>query len=517
MMTNAEIARALLELADALDRSGAPKARYKARAIKAGALAIDSLRESAVDLLRAGELTRVRGIGDGIARRVEQLLAEGRFPDLDTLAAAPARQRRSRRHRRADDAPGLRLDAAERELEPLAARAAAAPGVTGVDVAGAIRRRRDLVDTADLVIAVDDPARAGEALDWLLAGVGVAAVEQRGPAGATLRTRNDLTVVVHLVPAAARGTALLMATGTAEHVAAVDAAAGALPAAADEQAVYAAAGLPWLPPELREGTAAIDAARAGTLPRLVEVADLRGDLHMHTVETDGRDTLVDMVEAAAALGREYVAITDHSFNLKFVGGLDPVRLRRQGAEIRALDEQLAGRIRVLRGIEADILADGSIDLADVVGELDWVIGSVHSHMDLPRDEQTRRMVAAIETGLIDVVGHPTGRMIGRRRPYEVDMEAVVDAAVRCGVALEINAYPDRLDLKDEHARLAAERGAWMVIDTDSHAISHLRNLAKGVDVARRAWLEPKHLLNTRPLAELLSHRSARRGRAARQS
>src|SRR5688572_17855692 len=187
-MTNAEIARALLELADVLDRSGAPKARYKARAIKAGALAIDSLRESAVDLLRAGELTKVRGIGDGIARRVEQLLAEGRFPDLDTLAATPARQRRSRRSRRADDAPGLRLDAAERELEPFAARARAAPGVTTVDVAGAIRRRRDLVESADLVVAVDDPARAAEVLDWLLAGVGVAAVEQRGPAGATLRT-----------------------------------------------------------------------------------------------------------------------------------------------------------------------------------------------------------------------------------------------------------------------------------------------------------------------------------------
>ncbi len=502
-MSNADIARALLELADALERSGAPKARYRARALRTGAHAIDALTEPAVDLLRRGQLTQVRGIGDGIARRVEQLLAEGRFPDLDTLPPPP---RPRRRHRRADDQPGLRLELAERELEPLAARARSAPGVVAVDVAGAVRRRRDVVDRADLVVAVDDPGAAAATLEGILGSVAVAEVLDRRAGAATVQTRNGLQVTLHLVPAAARGTALVLATGSREHVDAL----GPLPEASTEEQVYAAAGLPWIPPELREHRGELHAARAGRLPALVSIDDMRGDLHMHTTETDGRDTLEAMAAAAAALGRQYVAITDHSQNLKFVRGLDAERLRRQGDEIRALDERLAGQPRLLRGLEADILADGSIDLADVVGELDWVIGSVHSHMDLPRDQQTRRMVQAIESGLIDAVGHPTGRMLGRRKPYEVDMEAVVDAAVRCGVALEINAYPDRLDLNDEHARMAAERGAWLVIDTDSHATSHLKGLRHGVDVARRAWLEPRHVLNTRALQELLDHRRARR-------
>jgi DNA polymerase (family 10) len=220
-----------------------------------------------------------------------------------------------------------------------------------------------------------------------------------------------------------------------------------------------------------------------------------------------------MILAAAELGRHYIAITDHSQNLKMVNGLSPERLAEQGRRIDELNLRFAGRPRILRGIEADILPDGTVDLgADVLDTLDWVIGSVHGQFNLPRAEQTARIVAAMESGLIDVVGHPTGRLLESRSPYDVDVEALCDAAARTGVALECNAYPDRLDLDDAGCRLARERGAFIVIDTDSHATAHLAGLGGGVRQARRGGLEPRHVLNTRPVEGLLDHKKSRRGR-----
>jgi DNA polymerase (family X) len=280
----------------------------------------------------------------------------------------------------------------------------------------------------------------------------------------------------------------------------------------DEAEVFAAVGLPWIPPELREDKGEIEAALAGRLPRLVERADMRGDLHMHTTETDGRNSLEEMVLAAAELGREYIAITDHSLNLTLTNGLSPERLAEQGRQIDELNERFCGRPRILRGIEADILPDGSVDLGpEVLSTLDWVIGSVHGQFNLPRAEQTARIVAAMESGLIDVLGHPTGRLLEDRPPYDVDLEAIVAAAARTGVALECNAYPNRLDLDDVGCRLARERGAFIVIDTDSHATSHLGGIGGGVRQARRGGLEPRHVLNTRTLDGLLDHRKTRRG------
>jgi DNA polymerase (family 10) len=270
------------------------------------------------------------------------------------------------------------------------------------------------------------------------------------------------------------------------------------------------------PPELREDKGEIEAALAGTLPALIRTADLRGDLHMHTDETDGEASLEEMALAAAELGREYIAITDHSEALRVARGMDADRVAAQGRAIDQLNERLGGRPRILRGVEADILLDGTIDLgAQVLGSLDWVIGSVHSGFDLSRDEQTRRVITAMESGLIDVLGHPTGRRYGKRPAYELDLEAVVAAAVRTGVALECNASPQRLDLDDDGCRLARARGALIVIDTDSHDTAHLGGLGGGVRVARRGGLESGHVLNTRSLADLLAHRDARRARANR--
>jgi DNA polymerase (family 10) len=274
---------------------------------------------------------------------------------------------------------------------------------------------------------------------------------------------------------------------------------------AEEAEVFAAVGLPWITPELRENRGEIEAAKTGHLPNLVEVEQVRGDLHMHTVETDGRATLEEMIEAAHKAGREYIAITDHSQALAMARGMDAERLRAQGRQIRALNEKLSGKPLVLRGIEADILPDGSVDLGnEVLRELDWVVASVHSQFGLPREEQTRRIVRALESGVVDVLGHPTGRMIGRRPPYEIDLEVILAAAKRVGAAVEVNAYPDRLDLDDAHVRMAREAGVPLIISTDSHATTHLSMIHWGVSQARRGWAEAKDVANTLPASEFLA-------------
>jgi DNA polymerase (family X) len=285
---------------------------------------------------------------------------------------------------------------------------------------------------------------------------------------------------------------------------------------AEEMDVFAALGLPWIPPELREGKGEIEAALAGKLPKLLERADMRGDLHMHTTETDGKSSLEDMVAAAAEAGHEYLAITDHSQALAITKGLDPVRLRMQGARIRALNEQLGGKPTILRGIEADILADGSVDLGpEVLGELDWVVGSVHSAFRLSREEQTKRVVKALESGCIDVLGHPTGRLLTRRDPYPIDIEQVLAAAKRVGAAVELNAFPDRLDLEEGSLRMAKEMGVPVIISTDSHERRQLeRHMPFGVGMARRGWLEAQDVGNTWPLETLLDRFSHRRRASA---
>jgi DNA polymerase (family 10) len=577
-MTNAEIARALYELADALELGGGADAAFRVRALRQGARTIDGLADSVADRLVAGTLTQVRGIGEGIARRVEELVTTGKIADLDKLrarmspglvevarvegigpktadlffrelgiaslddleAAAKAGRLRAlprigpRKEEAILEAVGrarafrgrVRLDRAEKEAAPFVDRLRALPTVARVELAGSVRRRRETVADVDILVDSSDAAAAMAAF----VGMGlVDAVLAHGPTKASVKTRGGLQVDVRVVPAESFGAALHYFTGSKDHNVAIRALGvrrgllineygvfegrgdGPRIGGAEEVDVFRAVGLPWIPPELRENRGEIEAALAGKLPHLVEVGDLRGDLHTHTDETDGRNTLAEMVAAAAALGREYMAVTDHSQALKMVRGLDPERLRAQGRRIREMNERTGGAPRLLRGIEADILVDGSIDLGpEVLAELDWVIGSVHSHFQLPRAEQTARVVRAIESGLIDVLGHPTGRKIGERAEIDLDLEVVVDAARRCGVALEVNSYPDRLDLRDEHARLAIDRGAFVVIDTDAHATDHLRGLAYGVNVARRAWIEPRHVLNTRPLEGLLAHRADRR-------
>jgi DNA polymerase (family 10) len=270
-------------------------------------------------------------------------------------------------------------------------------------------------------------------------------------------------------------------------------------AGATEEEIYSRLNLDFIPPELRENQGEIEAAEKHTLPQLIDLQDIRGDVHMHTTETDGRCSIEEMAEAARARGYEYMAITDHSKNLAFANGLDDERALEHIRRIRAAGEKLQG-IRVFAGIEVDILADGSLDLSDsVLAEMDLVIASVHSHFNQDASQMTARLLNALENPHVSIIGHPTGRILLRRDAYSFDMDAVLAAAAKNRVAMELNAYPDRLDLSDRHLRMAKERGVKIVINTDSHHTSHMEKIRYGILQARRAWLTRDDVLNTLPV------------------
>jgi len=293
---------------------------------------------------------------------------------------------------------------------------------------------------------------------------------------------------------------LFLKTGSQAHVARVTEMAKLTKLPENEGDMYAAAGLPSIPAVLRENTGEVEAAEAGKLPKLVTLADIRGDVHAHTTATDGDFSIQEMAVAAKNLGYEYMAITDHSHSLAMVGGLTPDRLRAQMAEIRALGDSLG--IRIFAGSEVDIKADGSLDFDDdLLAELDFVIASAHLYNNQSRDAPTKRMIRAIENPHVDLIAHPTGGIILRRDPYAVDMDALIAAAARTGTALEINAAPARLDLKDSYARRAAQAGVKIMINTDAHRIVEYDLMHYGITTAQRAWLTPADVVNTLPLAE----------------
>jgi DNA polymerase (family 10) len=350
----------------------------------------------------------------------------------------------------------------------------------------------------------------------------------QGETKSSVRLQGGFQADLRLVSADSRGAAMQYFTGSKSHnIALRDRAIGlglklneygvfrlegdARVAGDTEEGVYEALGLQWVPPELREDRGEISAAEGRALPRLLDLADLRGDLHMHTTETDGRDDLAAMAGAARQEGLEYIAITDHSKSLAMANGLDERRALEHAARARAADRQHG--VRVLAGIECDIRPDGALDLDDeCLAALDLVVASVHSAFNQDRQQMTERILRAIEHPHVDILGHPTGRLLLRREPYPIDIDAVLDAAARHGVAVEINCQVDRLDLHDVHARLARDRGVPIVISSDAHSRAALGALRWGVLVARRAWLEPRHVLNTRPFDEFTaSLRRSRRG------
>jgi DNA polymerase (family 10) len=410
-----------------------------------------------------------------------------------------------------------RLSTARAVAEQIAETLRAHGGVDRLEVAGSLRRMRDTVKDIDLLVTSTEPARVIRTFTTLPS---VAEVLAQGPTKATVRHQDGLAVDLRVVEPPAFGAALQYFTGSKEHnvrlretasrrglriseYGVFDEATGARVAGATEEDVYATVGLPWIPPELRENQGEIDAAREGRLPRLVSAADIRGDLHAHTDWSDGHHSLERLVAAAEARGYEYVIVSDHSRSLSIAGGLGVEELRAQRAAIQALQPRF--RIRILAGTECDILADGALDFPDeVLAELDIVLAAVHSRFKQSRAEMTGRIVRALGHPRMHVLVHPTGRLLGSREPYDVDLETVLAAARDHGKAVEINASPDRLDLSDVHARRAGALGVPVAISTDTHYLRELDNLQLGIGVARRAWLEPGQVLNTLPRDALLA-------------
>ncbi|MGE5691101.1 MAG: PHP domain-containing protein [Pseudomonadota bacterium] len=533
-MENAHIADRLDALAALLDLAGA--STFSTRAYRRAAELVRSTPAPVAELVRAGRVRELRGIGPGIERRLRELVETGEIAELRELEAelspelvglgrligiGPGRMaeigralgiatvdelRAAAEAGRLASVPGvgpkteekLRAGLAEapRRRPPRAlllnrawALSASIADALGGEVAGDPRRWRDASERLAVVVRSDEPAAV---LDRLAALPQIVAVVEREHDRAVGVTVEGVPVEVVAAPPSRWGTELVRATGPDELVRALE----PLPEAADEEAVFAALGRPYVPPELR---GAFDAPRP-----LVEVEHVRGDLHVHTTWSDGKASVREMAEAARERGYEYLAICDHTRNVRVVPGLDADELRRQADEIAAASETLAP-FRVLRGVECDILPDGSLDLPDdVLGELDWVQISLHAGQRAPRRELTARVVEAMRHPAARCLSHPTGRLINHRPANALDLARVLEVALETGVALEVNGLPDRLDLRDEHVRLAIEAGVPVVCNTDAHSVRGLGNMRLAVATARRGGAAPAHVLNTRPLQDFVT-------------
>jgi DNA polymerase (family 10) len=450
--------------------------------------------ETAEQVVRAAHDRRIRAI-HGFGEKMEQGIASAVSAHLSKKSRIP-------------------LAVAAEHATALLRHVASHARPRHLEVAGSFRRRRETVGDLDVLAA------GGNAAAIVKAFVGypdVDAVLSHGATRAAVRLHGGLQVDLRVVPETCFGSALAYFTGSKAHNIAIRRLGqerglkineygvyrGSHRIAGDtETSVYAAVGLPLIPPELREDRGEIAAAREGRLPRLVELADLRGDLHAHTRATDGRDSLVDMVAAARARGYEYLAITEHSRHQAMSHGLDAARLGAQAREIAAHNGQLPG-FCVLHGIEVDILSDGSLDLPDeVLAPLDLVVAAVHGAVDLDRARQTQRILAALEHPAVSILAHPTGRLIGKREPYDLDMLAIIRKAKALGVHLELNAHPERLDLTDTHLRMCRDEGVRVAISSDAHSVHELANIEWGVGQARRGWLARNDVLNSLPLHAL---------------
>ena len=413
------------------------------------------------------------------------------------------------------------LDTAEQLAEKLVEHLAQIPGVDKITPAGSLRRGRDTVGDLDILVtgkACCQPESRQKIAEHLLRFPGLMEIIAQGENKISFRQRNGMQVDVRLLPPESFGAAMQYFTGSKAHNVALRQRALKMGytlseyslanlgnekpvAGKNEEEIYAKLKLDFIPPELRENLGEIEAAANHELPKLLELSDIRGDVHMHTVETDGRNTIEEMAEAVRQRGYQYMAITDHSKNLAFANGLTDERALVHIERIHVASKKMDG-LRIFAGIEVDILADGSLDLSDAVLEkMDIVIASVHSHFNQDRDTMTARLLKAISNPNVSAIGHPTGRQLLRRDAYPFDLDAVFKAAAKNRVAMELNAFPDRLDLCDVHLRMAKQHGVKIVINTDAHHTSHLEKMRYGVTQARRAWLTKDDILNTLPPAK----------------
>ena len=576
--TNPDAAAVFDEIADLLEVQGGNAFRVRAYRNAARTLR-DLPRNAAELLAEGEHLDRLPGIGKDLAAKIAEIAATGSCAQLETLrrqvphgvvelmqlpglgprraqalfgqlgigslkqlreAAEQGRLRAVRGfsaagEQRLLEAVRARLQTEQRMplaravpvAQALLAQLKATPGVQEAVPAGSLRRWRDTVGDLDLLVTA---APGSPVMERFVRHPDVARVLAAGSTRASVVLRNGLQVDLRAVAPQSLGAAWLYFTGSKAHNIALRRLAqdaglklneyglfrdGLSVAGDSEASVYLALGLPWIPPELREDRGEIEAARAGALPRLVQAEDLRGDLHAHTTDSDGRDSLEAMAQAAAARGLEYLAITEHSPRLGIVHGLTADRLARQIDAIDTLNAKLRG-ITLLKGVEVDILEDGRLDLPDrILGRLDLVVGAVHHAFELPADRQTARLLRAMDHPHFSILAHPTARLLGRRAPCAFDLERVLRHARERGCFLECNAQPDRLDLDDRACRMARDAGVPVSIASDAHSTLELAHLPWGVGQARRGWLEPRHVLNTRPLAKLRTLLDATMGRGAR--
>jgi DNA polymerase (family 10) len=501
--------------------------------LASGAIAeLDGLRKEVPPGLLS--LLEVRGLGPKTARLLYDRLGVDSLEKLEqvTVSGEILEVPGIREKTRENILKGLRTRGKGQARLPLGRALHVATGimealrgsgaVDAIETAGSARRRCDTVGDLDLLVTSRDPRRV---IETFVRMHGVERVLAAGDTKASVELAVEghaagLQVDLRVVEPEASGAALQYFSGSKDHnvrlreiaqrkglkiseYGVFDERTGQRRAGATEAEVYAAVGLPWIPPELRENTGEIEAALAGRLPALIDLPALRGDLHAHTDWSDGRHPLERLVEAAEARGYEYIIVSDHSRSSTVAGGLTPDAVREQIRAIRALQNK--HRIRILAGSECDILGDGRMDFPDdVLKELDVVLAAVHSRFKQPREEMTARIVKALENPYVNILAHPTGRLIGERDPYDVDLDRVFQAARTHGKAVEINASWQRLDLKDTHARRAGERGVPVVISTDTHDLEHLDNMALGVATARRGWISPAQVINTLPAKQLLA-------------
>ena len=473
--------------------------------IEAGITTVDALEHAAVE----GQLRHLHRLGEKteqeILRGIEHVREYGKRASL-----------------------GVVWTMAQTMMEQIRAGAP----VDQMEAAGSLRRMKETVGDIDILVTSSEPDKV---MDCFVNLRVVDQVLMEGPTKSSVLTYAGLQADIRVVAPESFGAALQYFTGSKQHniklrelavkrklklneygVFSVSGKEETRIGGRTEEEMYAAVGIPMMPPEMREDQGEIEAARAGRLPKLVELSDIRGDLHVHSSWSDGHESIESMARAAQELGYEYIAMTDHSPSQTIAGGLSAERLVQRLEELEAA-RQAVPSITILNGSEVDIKRGGSLDYPDeLLSELDFAVASVHSGWKMERAEMTARMIKAMENPWVDCVAHPTGRILGRREPYEVDMEEVLKAAARLGVAFEINAYPDRLDLKDVHARRAKELGVKILVNTDSHSSDHYGFMHFGVGAARRGWLAPSDVLNTLPVASLLAQLRRARFRSSSQ-
>ncbi len=481
------------------------------------------------------ELLRLPGMGP---KTVALMWSELQIADIDALEAAAKAGHLDKLPRMGEkfttklikgiedyrrNSSRFRIDQAREQADRISALIYEFPGIDEITPAGSLRRGRETVGDLDLLVTgpACEPDVVSAAVDHVASLPLIDKLLAKGQNKVSFTLRSNLQVDVRLLPRASYGAALQYFTGSKMHNVALRQRAikrgltlneyalarledNTIVAATTEEAIYRALDLDYIPPELRENSGELEAAANHTLPQLITVTDIRGDLHMHTTETDGANTIREMAEAALTRGLKYIAITDHSKNLAMTNGMDDARALAHIQRIRQVDSEMEGRIRVLPGIEVDILAEGELDLDDsTLAQMDIVVASVHSRFDQPVEQMTDRILRALENPHTRILGHPTGRKVLKRDPYALHIDTILKRAAELGVAVEHNASPARADLNDLHLRLAKQHGCKITVNTDAHSTDELDQIRYGITQLRRAWLTKEDIINTQPTAEAL--------------